>query len=171
MNTNTPTVLLGRVIGVHGVRGWVKIHSDCRPREAIFNYQTFILSNELTQQTLKLKHGRQQGKGLVAQFDGINDRDSAIALLNHTLSVARADLPELEAGEYYWADMIGLTVINRQQQTLGQVQSFVETGANDVMVVRHATGELLIPFILEHYIDVIDIGAGIISVDWCLDWS
>lgn len=165
-------ITLGRIVGVHGVRGWVKIHSDCRPREAIFSYATFFAQRGTQPPTtLTLEHGKAQGKGLIAKFSACDDRDSAYALRGVTLLVARDALPKTAPDEFYWADLKGLHVVNRKGERLGEVLDLFETGANDVMIVRSAQGkECLIPFIQPETIREIDLTGKQITVDWALDW-
>ncbi|MBV7435090.1 ribosome maturation factor RimM [Cardiobacteriaceae bacterium TAE3-ERU3] len=172
MPEQTALIYLGRINGVHGVRGWVKIHSDCRPRETIFSYSTFIAKRgSRSSSELKLTDGRTQGKGLVAKFEGIDDRDSAYALNGLSLYVPRSALPEPDEDEFYWADLIGLTVINQTGETLGEVKELFETGANDVMIVRSPNNkEILIPFAVPEYVLEVDFERNVMTVDWSLDW-
>lgn len=172
MNTNAP-IILGRIVGVHGVRGWVKLHSDCRPREAILGYRQFLATRKNGEQfPLELKTGREQGKTLAAHFVGYDDRDSAMNLIGLTLSVSREQLPATAADEFYWTDLIGLQAVNRQQEHLGIVREIFETGANDVLVVKAADKkeEILIPLVVGTYIDKVDFEQQIIFVDWESDW-
>lgn len=173
MQNDSALIYLGRINGVHGVRGWVKIHSDCRPREAIFNYTKFVAKRgERSQTELVLLDGRTQGKGLVAKFKDIDDRDSAYALNGLELHIPRSALPAPEDDEYYWADLIGLEVISQDGEHFGIVHSIFETGANDVLVVRDDTGaETLIPFAAPQYITMVDFEQRQIIVDWQLEWS
>lgn len=166
------TVILGRIVGVHGVRGMVKIHSECRPREAIFRYRHFLVAPPKggTPQTLTLQNGRPQGQGLVASFREITDRDQAHSMINYLLSVQRSALPPLASGEYYWADLIGLQVVNKEGVSFGRVAEIFETGANDVLVVRKNRQEVLIPLVMQHYIVSIDLSAQCITVDWDSAW-
>lgn len=173
MTQTSSRIVLGRIVGVHGVRGWVKLHSDCRPREALLAHHFFFASRpkQDSQHPLTVVQSRVQGKSLVAKFDGIDDRDQAMTLIGLDLSVERSCLPDLPEGEYYWADLIGMQVINRADENLGQVAEIVETGANDVLIVRDGTQEHLIPFVLDHFIEQIDLKAREIRADWQTDWS
>ncbi len=174
MSERRKRIALGRIIGIHGLRGWVKIHSDCRPREAIFTYHEFTAerAEQFSQGvSLSLREGRLHSKGLIAHFDGIDERNQAIPLLGSTLSVTRSALAEPENGEYYWVDLIGLQVVNREGETLGEVRELFETGANDVLVVAGKTGELLIPFLTGTYIDTVDFPTRRLHVDWYREWS
>lgn len=175
MTQHSALIYLGRINGVHGVRGWVKIHSECRPRDAIFSYREFIACQgrrKPSQIPLKLLDGRCQGKGLVAHFAGINDRDSAYTLHGLSLYVPRDALSEPSEDEYYWADLIGLRVVNQQGECLGHVENLFETGANDVMIVKDEyKQEILIPFITPTYICQVDFAQQTIHVDWLRAWS
>ena len=172
MNNGDSTVMLGRIVGVHGVRGMVKIHSECRPREAIFRYRQFLATSPKGGDPLSLTllNGRLQGQGLVAAFKEITNRDQAQSLRDYQLAVRRENLPALKDGEYYWADLIGLKVINTSGATLGNVQELFETGANDVMVVRNGKQEILIPFVSDHYVLNVDFSGKCVTVDWEPDW-
>lgn len=173
---NNAQIILGRIVGVHGVRGWVKLHSDCRPRESILNYHQFLaLRPNGENLVLNLKTGREQGKSIVAHFEQYDDRDSAMSLIGLKLSVSRTQLPTLNQNEFYWSDLIGLQVINRQQHCLGTVTEIFETGANDVLVVKtnsdKKSAEILIPLVVGIYVDSADFDKHCLYVDWELDWS
>jgi 16S rRNA processing protein rimM len=171
---DTADIIVGRIVGVHGIRGQVKVYSDCRPRESLFQYRRFIARSEgRPELQLQLLRGQAAGKGLIAAFHGINDRDQAMTLSGYTLSIRREQLPPTRNGEYYWADLIGLRVENRQGITLGRVAELFETGSNDVLVVRadDTNEEILIPFIRPHYIENIDLTGGVMQVDWEPQWS
>lgn len=176
MKPDHARIVVGRIVGVHGVRGWVKLHSDCRPREAVLGYREFIAARPNGDQLpLKLNNGRTQGKSIVAHFQGCDDRDAAMQLIGLELSISRAQLPALAPSEFYWADLIGLQVINRQQQLLGHVVEIFETGANDVLVVKTGSGkkapDILIPLVVGVYVDTADFDNQTLRVDWEADWS
>lgn len=172
MTNSSAQITLGRIVGVHGVKGWVKLHSDCRPREAILDYTQFRATRKgRPEQILTLKDGRAQGKGIIAQFAEIPNRDAAMALIGLNLNIYRDEMPEPEEGEIYWADLIGLTVVNRQDQNLGIVKELFETGANDVLVVKNGKTEILIPFVMGMYIESVDFDKNILYVDWESEWS
>jgi 16S rRNA processing protein RimM len=113
----------------------------------------------------KVREGRPQGKGLVASLEGIEDRDIARLLVGADIYIERDQLPSLPEGEYYWTDLLGLQVINRQGQSLGEVVEILETGANDVLVVKGESREL-IPWVWGTYLLDVDLEAGRITVDW-----
>lgn len=164
-------VPLGRIVGVFGVRGEVKLESWTEPRERIFDYQPWQLQSapgEIT--TVDEVRGRKQGKGLVAALPGVDDRDGAVAWVGADILVARSRLPAPAEGEYYWADLEGLEVVTLDGTALGRVSHLVATGANDVLVVRGAGKERLVPFVMEHYVREVDLLAGRIVVDWDPDF-
>ncbi len=158
-------VTLGYVSGLFGVRGWIKVFSYTRPRQNIFSYNPWYLKTEQGWTALEVLDGREQGKGLVALLEGHQDRDLSATLINCEIAVSRDQLDDLEDGEYYWADLVGLTVIDTSDQTLGKVVDMMETGSNDVMVIR-GDKQYLIPFVPDVYVMEVDLYAGILRVDW-----
>jgi 16S rRNA processing protein RimM len=157
-------VTLGEVVGVFGVRGWVKVHSWTRPREQIFSFRQWQVGHDRHWQPRRLLEGRAQGRGLVAQLEGCDDRDSAHALVGQQIAVAASELPPLPEGEYYWHQLVGLEVIAADGRRLGRIESMMETGANDVMVVQ-GERERLIPYVPD-VVRAIDLDAGTMQVDW-----
>lgn len=166
-NTAEP-LLLGRISGVFGVDGWVKLFSYTDPREAILSYQDCLLEQDGKWNKVCWRSGRRQGKTVVARLDGINDRDQAEALIGSNIGIWRESLPQTDDNEYYWADLEGLSVVNKDDKKLGVVAYMLATGANDVMVVR-GDQEILIPFITGTYVVDVDRAAGVIHVDW--EWE
>ena len=158
-------VILGRIVGLFGVRGWVKVHSYTEPRDALLEYRDWLLGREEAWRQVELAEGTQHGKGIVVRLRGIEDRDAAAELLGSEIGVDRDALPEPEEGRYYWADLEGLTVVDRDGTELGKVAYLMATGANDVLVVDGPV-ERLIPFVPETVILDVDLAAGVIRVDW-----
>lgn len=158
-------IVVGRVGGVFGTRGWIKIFSYTRPRENIFDFTTWELGSGESWKTFQLLDSRRQGKGLIAALSETRDRDGAAALVDCHISIARAQLPEIDDGEFYWSDLVGLEVINHDNKSLGRVVRLLETGANDVLVVE---GEFqhLIPYVRNHYVLEVDLAGGRLCVDW-----
>ena len=161
-------VILGRVTGLFGVKGWVKVHSYTEPRDAILNYGDWLLVRGDYSQAVRLAEGKRHGKAVIARFDGVEDRDEAASFVGDAIGVPRDQLPATGQGEYYWADLEGLQVVHRDGRKLGTVAYLLATGANDVMVVR-GEKEILIPFVRDDVVKDVDIAAGIISVDW--EWE
>lgn len=164
-------VLLGRIVGVHGVRGAVKVESFTEPRLAIFEYRPWLLERDAGKFEIVTEvHGHAQGKGIVATVAGIDDRDAAAAWIGARIWVSREALPEPEAGEYYQTDLEGLRVVNEAGDDLGRVSHFFDNGAHAVLVTRDAAGhEHLIPYVVDVYVKKVDPDAGCITVDWNKD--
>lgn len=159
-------IILGKIAGVYGLSGWVKVFSETKPKENIFSYSPWLINLNGQWQKIKVIKGRPQGKGLVAQLESCEDREQAQRFVGAVIAIEKAQLPETNEGEYYWADMIGLTVITQDGQQLGQVDHLFETGANDVVVVKGGKQEYLIPFVQGQYIVKVDLEAGVMRVDW-----
>jgi 16S rRNA processing protein RimM len=167
MNTGGRRVLLGRIVGVHGLRGEVKIESYTEPRSRIFDYSPWLLEMApgVTKEIEKA-HGRAQGKGIVASFPGVDGRDAASELVGARIFVPREALPELQ-DEFYQEDLAGLEVVNQAGVSLGKVSHLFDTGANLVLVARQQDGrEHLIPYVPDMYVKAVDLDAGRITVDW-----
>lgn len=164
-------VLLGRIVGVHGVRGAVKLESFTEPRLAILGYQPWLLERtpDRFDEAGEVR-GHAQGKGIVATFAGIEDRDAAAALIGARIWIARAALPEPGAGEFYQTDLEGLQVANGAGEDLGRVSHLFDNGAHAVLVTRDAAGrERLIPYVVDLVVKAVDLDAGCITVDWNKD--
>ncbi len=163
-------VVLGKIVSVHGIRGAVKVYSFTDPIDNILDYKNWILRRENEQTTVKLQSGRLQGKVLVAELQGLTDRDEARSLVDSEICIYRDELPELASDEYYWYQLQGLKVTNQQGQLLGQVDHLLETGANDVLVVKPCINsiddrERLLPYIDQCVLNI-DLTAGELQVDW-----
>lgn len=162
---------VGRISGLHGVKGWVKIFSYTDPREGILKYNPWSVKVDGQWRQFKLNAGRAHGKGVVAHIEGYDDRDLAATLMNCDIAIRREQLPAAKQGEYYWIDLVGLDVIMTDGALLGHVKKMMPTGANDVLVVDNVKGEeLLIPFVKEVYILDVDLESRRITVDWQLDY-
>jgi len=176
-NASEP-VVLGRVSGLYGVKGWVRVFSYTEPRDALLDYRHWLLKSGGGWLEKAVVDGRRQGKSLVARLAGVDDRDAAEAWVGTDIAVTRDSLPATDEGQYYWTDLEGLEVRHRDGRVLGRVAHLLATGANDVMVVQpegqekraaRGTGEILIPFVPEMYILRVDIEEGVIDVDW--EWD
>jgi len=157
-------IAVGRVVGLFGVYGWVKLFSHTRPREAILRYRPWHVDVGGVVRTIEVLEGRLHGKGLVARLAGCDSRDVAAALIGADIAIDASQLPATGAREYYWAELEGLRVVNLAGVELGSVSHLIETGANDVMVVR-GDRERLIPF-APGYIQDVDLDTSVIRVDW-----
>ena len=159
---------MGRIVGLFGVRGWVKVFSYTDPREAVLDYEAWLLGEKGQWQPAELASGQRHGKAVIAQIVGVDDREKAAELVGKEIAVPRDALPKTEDGQYYWMDLVGSRVIHRDGTELGKVRYMLETGANDVMVVA-GEQERLIPFIRDSVVISVDMAEKIINVDW--EWD
>ncbi len=167
-------VVLGKITSVHGVRGEVKIYSFTDPIDNLLDYSRWTLRRDGEVKQMELVNGRLQGKVLVAKLKGLDDREVARTYAGFEICVPREQLPDLDEGEFYWYQLVGLNVIDMQGQLLGRLDHLLETGANDVMVVKPCAGSLddrerLLPY-TEQCVQQIDLAAGEMRVDWDADF-
>jgi len=162
-------ILLGRVAGDFGVRGELKLLSWTDPRDAIFDYQPWILTAGESEREVAGVRGRDTGKLLVAVFPGIESREQAEALKGSEIWVSRSQLPPPKPGEYYWVDLEGLSVQTVEGVALGTVSHLFDTGANPVIVIS-GERERLVPFVSDQVVKSVDFDAGLIVVDWDPDF-
>jgi 16S rRNA processing protein RimM len=160
-------VTLGHISGVHGISGWLKIHSLTEPREAIFEYQPWLLGEQ--RETVRIKQGKRHGKHLIASLENTDGRDQSEQLVNRQIACYRDQFPDLPETSYYWTDLIGLTVETQGGTSLGTIRIMLATGANDVMVVQ-GERERLIPFVRDSYVKRVDLEQGLVVVDWDPDF-
>ncbi len=158
-------VVLGRVHGIFGIAGWVKVFSYTEPRKNILDYSPWLVMRNGQWQEMKLENGRLQGKRVIAKLEGISDPDAAATLMNADIAILRDSLPSPGENEFYWADLEELRVIDQNENELGMVDHIIATGANDVIVVR-GKKEILIPFLLDTVIKSVDLKNGVIRVNW-----
>jgi len=162
-------IVLGRISGPFGVRGWVKVASFTEPPEQILGFSCWHVALPAGgSRELRPLEGRRHGKGLVARIEGIADRDDAMALARGELWIERRELPALGAGEFYRADLVGLEVVNQEARPLGRVDHFLDLPANPVMVVS-GEREHWVPLVPRHLRSV-DLERGRVVVDWDPDF-
>lgn len=171
MTQSGDRVALGRINGAWGTGGWVKVFSLTDPPENIFDYQPW--RTEVSPGLLHVRQWRRQGTRLVAELEEIDSRDVAEAMHGAGLYIERASLPRIGEDAYYWHDLIGLPVFNRDGTRLGVVAGLLDAGVHDVLEVRRAGGgrDVLVPFVPGHFVDSVDLAAGRITVDWQFDWT
>ncbi len=156
---------IGKVTGVFGLRGWVKVYSYTAPRESILDYGSWFLCFQNEYIRYDVEDGERQGKGVVAKLATVDKRENAAKLVGIRIVINHDQLQPLARGEYYWFDLVGLAVITVANKMLGNVDYLVETGGNDVLVVK-GERERLIPFVQGRYIKKVDLEGGRIIVDW-----
>ena len=171
MTQNSQETVIGRITSVFGVKGWLKVFSYTDPKEGILNYRDWTLVQDGKRIPARLEEGRRQGQGIVVRLKGIDDRDLANRYCGAEIRVATAELPELPEGEFYWHQLEGLEVVTVEGECLGKVYHLMETGSNDVLVVRATAGsidqrERLIPYLPDQVLKEVDLGASRIVVDW-----
>jgi 16S rRNA processing protein RimM len=163
-------VIMGRVASAFGIRGWVKVQPYSEYVDSLLDYKTWYLGHENGPwRKVDVIQAEAHDKTLAVQFPDSPDRNAAEKLKGLLIAVPRSSLPVQDEGEYYWTDLIGLTVLNEVGETLGTVAELLETGANDVLVVRGGAAEILIPF-LNSVIKHVDLAAKTIEVDWSADY-
>ena len=172
--SDTSTLTVGKVSGVYGVKGWLKIHSFTQPMQNLLDYDDFLLKQSGRWQALKFDQLRVHGKAIIGHIDGIDDRDQAKVFVGCELAIDSGALPELDADEYYWHQLIGLVVYSEfdgRRVRLGRVQGLLETGANDVLQLRGDEQsidqrERLVPWVPGQYVKQVDLVGGEVLVDW-----
>ena len=159
---------MGRIAAPFGIKGWIKVQPYSEDPGTLMDFASWRLGRGEQQAHYSVEAVQDHGKALVAKLAGIDDRDAAYALRGQEISVAKRDLPPPEENEFYWSDLIGLTVVNREGIELGKVDSLMESGANDLLVVKGAR-EHLIPFVAA-FVGKVDLASGTIEVDWGEDY-
>jgi len=158
-------VTLGRISGVYGVRGWVKVRSYTEPRANIVGFGVWTVRHRGVERTVEVEEGRDQGANVVAKLRGVDDRDEARELIGAEVAVERSALPECKPGEYYWTDLEGLAVVTPAGEALGTVDYLVATGEHDVLVLAGRVRRM-IPFVRGAVIKSVDLDDGVIVADW-----
>lgn len=156
---------MGKIGAPYGVRGWLKVHSYTVPPENILRYSPWWIRRHNEWVTIEPKEGRRHGKALVVHFEGLEDREGTRGLVGAEIAIERGELEPPGEGHYYWVDLIGAAVINREGIRLGRVERLIETGGQDVMVLS-GDRERLIPFVLGRYVLNVNLEQGKIIVDW-----
>lgn len=161
-------VCVGHILGAQGIKGEVRVFSNTDPRKNIVGYSPWQVEIDGQLETVEVS-GRLQGKNVIASISGVDDRNQATALTGSKIYILSEQLPPLERDEYYWSDLIGMEVKSMQAEVLGTVDSMMETGASDVMVVK-GDRERLIPFVMKDIVQEIDLVKKQMIVDWQADY-
>ena len=172
--TGSAFIVLGKIVGAYGVQGWVRVHPFADDPSSWGRMPAWQLGREgeppeIWREVAPLR-SKLQSDGLLVQLEGVTDRTAAEALKGSLVGAAREALPATGKDEYYWADLIGLDVVNGRDERLGVVKELIESAASDVLVVVADDGtERLLPFVSAVVIDV-DVAAKRIRVEWEADW-
>ncbi|MDQ2962746.1 MAG: ribosome maturation factor RimM [Pseudomonadota bacterium] len=165
---------MGRVIGAYGVQGWIKARTySASPNGLLAHRSWWLATTDEQWREFAVLEARVHADTLIAGLEGLARREDAALWRGASIGVPRGSLPALDQGEVYWADLVGLAVINRSGVTLGRVHGVLETGAHPILRVaaegRGDDGERLIPLV-PRYVDAIDVAAAQIVVDWQPDY-
>lgn len=160
---------MGRVAGAFGIKGWIRITAFTAQPDGLLDYAPWYLGRGGDWREIEVLEARPHGKGLVAQLADCTDRDAAMALTGAELGIRRSQLPAADGDEYYWTDLIGLQVVTEGGRVLGTVDHLIETGANDVLVIR-GEREVLVPFVMGQVVTAVDLARREIRVDWDPDY-
>lgn len=178
----------------YGVEGWVRLTIRCESRERFLQFNTLYIytppRNKALPRNKQEQPGRypasqslgqwypfefeeikEHGRGLIAKISGCTVKEQAAQFTGKDIGILQSELPELEVGDYYWSDLIGMLVYSDSDELLGVVESLMETGSNDVLVVRPTADSLdqderLIPYLLGSVVKNIDQGKNHILVEW-----
>ncbi|OPZ11736.1 MAG: Ribosome maturation factor RimM [Alphaproteobacteria bacterium ADurb.BinA280] len=162
-------VMIGRFVGVSGIRGQLKFESYTEPRTAAFQYRPWWLVQRGEECLVEPVELKPQGKGLVSRIANCDSRDAAERWVGAEVWVDRAVLPPASDDQFYWVDLEGLTVVHISGQVFGLVKHLFATGANDVMVVQ-GDRERLLPFVMGAVVRSVDLDERRIVVDWDPDF-
>jgi len=162
-------VTLGRIGGVYGIKGWLKVHSYTEPRDNIVDYSPWLLSRGDERHEARVTDARTASGRVIVKLDGVDDRDAAREWVGAEIAVERRQLPPCGPGEFYWSDLEGLEVRTLKGEVLGKVDRLLATGGNDVLVLAGQT-ERLFPFVWDSVIRKVDLDEGVIVADWAADY-
>lgn len=174
VNLVSPThpIIFGKLGIAYGIRGWLKVFSSTEHAESIFNYQPWFIQRSDQWQHIALEDWKHHNKDIIVKLIGVDDRDTATLLTNFEITVDSDQLPKLDNNEYYWKDLMGCHVVTLQGYDLGTIVDMIETGSNDVMVIKanlkdaFSIKERLVPFLDGQVIKKVDLNSKLIKVDW-----
>jgi len=166
--TEQPIVVMGRVAGAFGIKGWIKVQPFTQSTDGLLQYSTWWLQRVGSWDENRVEDAAVHRNTVIAKLTGIESREAAAALRGCEIGVPRDELPANNEGEYYWSDLVGLVVANREGEPLGRVVQLLETGSQQVLVVQ-GERERLIPFV-EPVVVSVDLAGGSLVVDWGKDF-
>jgi 16S rRNA processing protein RimM len=162
-------IVMGKILGPHGIKGWIKIHPFTEKKDSLIDHKILMASkDEKLWQSFEVEGMDVGDKFILAKFKGVDDRNAAEKLNKFFISLDKSSLPKLDENNYYWHELIGLDVKNNEGMHFGKVDSLIETGANDVLVVL-GDKEYLIPYIKQVILEV-NLETNMIRVDWQDDY-
>jgi len=172
MSEQNNRIVMGKLGSTYGIRGWLKVFSYTDNAESIFDYSPWYLNQKGKWVEYKVESWKRHGQGYVCKLAGLDVREDAQLMTNFEIAIDPASLPELSEDEFYWRELFGMQVFTTKGYNLGEVTDLLETGSNDVLVIKanlkDAFGqkERLIPYLEEQVIKKVDREARRIEVDW-----
>ncbi|MGZ9897553.1 ribosome maturation factor RimM [Shewanella gaetbuli] len=176
MSSNQQPIVLGKLGSSHGIKGWLKITAYTDSVEGIFDYSPWLINDQGQWREVKVNQWRPQGKAVIAELEGVTTREQAQMLTNCEIAIMPEQMKELADDEFYHRDLIGCEVTNNNGYNMGFVDQIVETGSNDVLLVKanakdaFGKAERMIPFVPEQFILKVDLQGKQILVDWDPDF-
>ena len=162
-------VVVGKIGAAYGVKGWVRISSYTVPADNILRYEPWYVRSDGDWGPLAVDGARRHQQGVVAHVDGIDDRTAIERYRGWEIGVVEENLPATDENEYYWKDLVGLSVHSSDGVDLGKVVRLIETGAHDVLVIEGEAGQILVPFVRQ-IVTSVDLNAGRLIAEWQLDY-
>lgn len=165
-------IVVGKLGSAYGIRGWLRVFSSTEHAENIFEYQPWFINRAGQWQHIEIEAWKNHSQDAVVKLIGIDDRDAANLLTNCEILVCSTQLPVLEGTDYYWKDLIGCQVVTLAGYDLGIVDDMMETGSNDVLVIKanlkdgFGIKERLVPYLDGQVIKKVDLSTKVIEVDW-----
>lgn len=171
MTSTDQSTVMGKITSVYGVKGWVKVFSYTQPKENICRYKSWTIQRGKDVRVVSVVSCKAHGNGLVAKLQGCDDREQAKSFSDFLIKVPKDSLPELEDGDFYWHQLEGMFVRTQDDALLGRVSHLMETGSNDVLVIKPCDGsmdgkERLVPYLLDQVVRSVDLDKQVIVVDW-----
>ena len=163
-------VVMARVAGAFGIKGWLKLHTFTESPDSLDAYASWLLKSDKGWQEFELEDFAVNVKGVVAKLKGCDDRSAAEKLIKCDIGIPRDALEDAGEGEVFWFDLIGCDVVNVAGEKLGKIETLLETGANDVLVVKLGSEEILIPYLDDVVLNV-DREAKLVKVNWTQDFQ
>jgi len=176
MSSNQQPVVVGKIGSTYGIKGWMKITSYTNSVEGIFDYSPWLIQEQGKWREVKVSQWRFHGQAVIAALEGVETREQAQMLTNCEIAVLPEQIPELPEDEFYWRDLLDCEVINTKGYHMGKVDQIVETGSNDVLLVKanakdsFGKVERMIPFVPGQFVLEVNVPEKQIVVDWDPDF-
>jgi 16S rRNA processing protein RimM len=165
-NATTAYITIGKIGTTYGIHGWLKVRTYTDYGGNVLSYKPWYFSTGNDQwEQVDIEDGRMHGNTVIIKLAGINNPEEARLFTGKLIGITRQQLPKLKSEEYYWSDLVGMTVINKNGEIYGKVAYLIETGSNDVLVVKNDKDHA-IPFLPGTVILNVDLEKQEIQVDW-----